>query len=323
MGTTSELFKHLGGVPVGTEMLGLAGGDWYFLDPTNGNDSNDGRSPEFAFASLPVAYAALTANQHDVLVYIAGTSSISLDEAFTWAKSYTHFIGVAAPSRKAQRARIFQDSAATGLSPLITISASGCMFSNFYVFQGVNDATSLIEVLVSGSRNYFSEVHFAGGGHTAQAINGGASLNLQGSENVFERCTIGVDTIAASTGLAALLIDGTGCARNEFIDCRFTLYAAGTTPAGVRFVEVSGNTAIDRYTLFERCIFVNLAATAVTTAISFEGSMDANNKRLLMKDCAAVGAADWDSGNTGVVYLNNGTITGGGNAGLFAVSNST
>jgi len=108
--------------------------------------------------------------------YIAGTSSITLSAALTWSNSYTHLIGICAPTRTAQRARIFQLSTLTGASPLITISGSGCIFSNLYVFQGVNDATSLINVSVTGGRNYFENVHFAGGGHAAQAIDGGAAL---------------------------------------------------------------------------------------------------------------------------------------------------
>jgi len=116
-------------------------GDHYWLDPTNGSDGNSGTAPDDAFATLPTAYAALTANQHDVLHYISGTSSISLSAAFTWAKSYTHFIGHGSRPGGSPRARIFQTSTATGLSPLFTVSASGCVFDNLLVFQGVDDAT--------------------------------------------------------------------------------------------------------------------------------------------------------------------------------------
>jgi hypothetical protein len=35
------------------------------------------------------------------------------------------------------------------------------------------------------------------------------------------------------------------------------------------------------------------------------------------------GATDWDSNNRSALYLSSGTITGGGNAGILVVTNST
>ena len=40
---------------------------WY-LDAVNGADGNDGLSYETAFKTLPVAYAALTANKNEILL---------------------------------------------------------------------------------------------------------------------------------------------------------------------------------------------------------------------------------------------------------------
>lgn len=287
--------------------LALTLGEAYYLDPTSGSDSNDGKSWSKAFQTLPVAYAALTANKNQTLFYIAGTSSISLTAAFTWAKSYTHFIGVAAPTGVANRSRIFQGASATGLSPLITISGSGCIWKNIYVFQGVDDATSLIAVRVTGSRNYFEDCHFAGAGHASDAIDGAASLNLSSaSENRFVRCTIGVDTIGAATGVDALLISGTGCARNKFEECLFTLWASN---AGAAFVELSAIDSIDRYTLFKRCSFLNMG-TSMTSGIVVPAGFDTANKRLFMQDCMGFGVTKWDTNDLNFLVGNMGAITG-------------
>lgn len=297
-------------------------GQAYWLDPATGSDTNSGKKPTEAFKTLPTAYAALTANQNDVLYYIAGSTSLTnLSAAFTWAKSYTHFIGVCAPTRVGQRARIFQLSTLTGASPLITISGNGCVFQNLYAFQGVDDATSLVNVSVTGARNYFENVHFAGGGHATQAVDGGASLLLNGgSENTFRHCTIGVDTIAAATGMAGLLLDG-AAARNVFESCNFTMYAGN---AGAIFVEVVDSAGFDRYVIFRDCLFINdAAATTLTSAFAIPAGMGSATHRILLYNCAFVGAADVDSNNRGLCYLNTGTTTGGGNAGLFVVSNST
>ena len=282
-------------------------GDIYFLDPANGDDSYDGKSIDRAFKTLTAAYAALTANQNDVLYYLAGSSSINLTAKLTWAKNYTHFIGVCAPTCTAQRARIFQGSSATGLSPLIDITASGCMFKNLYVFQGVDDNTSLINVQITGGRNYFENVHFAGGGHATQAINGGASLKLNGAEeNTFVGCTIGVDTIAAATGMMGVLLD-TIAHRNVFKECVFRM-RAGHSGAG--FVEAVDGTGFDSDNLFDKCIFINNSGTAMASAFVVPVIADASFRKLLLRDCMFTGTTKLDANDRGVLYGNMNAVTG-------------
>lgn len=285
-------------------------GNVYFLDPANGSDGYDGKSVNQAFKTLPVAYAALTANQNDTLYYLAGSSSISLSAQLTWAKNYTHFIGVCAPTGVAQRARIFQTASATGLSPLINITASGCIFKNLYVFQGVNDATSLIAVQVTGGRNYFDNVHFAGGGHAAQAIDGGASLALSScEENLFYRCTVGVDTIDAATGMMGLIFNGTEAHRNEFKECRFRM-RAGNSGAG--FVELMATAAaIDRDTLFDNCIFINNStANDMASAFVIPATAAGEPHLILLKDCLFHNVTKLDANDRGMVFGNMNAITG-------------
>jgi len=287
-------------------------GNTYYVDPTNGNDGNGGQHHDDAFATLPTAYAAATAGQHDVIYYIAGTSSLSLSETLTWAKSYTHLVGIAAPTLTAQRARIFQDASATGLSPLLDITASGCIFSNFYIFQGVDDATSLINVRVRGGRNFFNNVHFAGGGHATQAIDGGASLALisdsVGSceENTFYNCTIGVDTVDAATGMVSLTFDGEAH-RNTFIDCWFRMRAGNT---GAAFVEVLDATGIDRDNTFRDCIFIN-NSTSNDMASAFLIPAGMGEPRvLLLKDCMFHNVTKLDADDRGVLFGNMDAVTG-------------
>ncbi len=282
------------------------GGNIYFLDPANGNDGNSGEIPAQAFASFEAGYAALTANQNDVLFYIAGSSGTNLTAAVTWSKNYTHFIGLCAPTHAAQRARIFQLSTLTGASPLLTISATGCIFSNFYIFQGVNDATSLINVSVTGGRNYFNNVHFAGGGHATQAINGGASLFLGAAEeNTFEQCTIGVDTIDAATGMVGLLMD-TEAHRNLFRNCMFRMRAGNS---GAAFVEVVDGTGIDRDTTFDNCMFIN-NATGNDMAAAFVIPVMGEPRLILLKDCIFHNVTKLDASDRGVVFGNMDAITG-------------
>ena len=287
----------------------------YLVDPANGSDSNPGTSFSAPLASIEAAEALCTANQHDVVLYLSGSSGNNLAAALTWDKSYTHLIGMAAPTSIATRARIFQTSSLTGASPLLNITASGCIFKNFYIFQGVDDATSLINVQVTGGRNYFENVHFAGGGHASMAINGGASLCLNaGSENRFVHCTIGVDTIASATGHVGLLFDS-AASRNVFEDCHFSMYAGHT---GAAWVEVADATGIDRYTIFNRCLFTNTNYANYAMAGGFVIPAIAANRpaRLFMKDCVGYGATTWDANDRGVLMGDMNDVTGADTSGV-------
>jgi len=288
----------------------------YVVDPVNGDDDNPGTNWEAPLATLAEAEDKCTANQHDTVLYVSGSSGINLSAALTWDKSYTHLVGVAAPTGVATRARLFQLSTLTGASPLLNITASGCIFKNFYIFQGVDDATSLINVQVTGGRNYFEDVHFAGGGHATMAINGAASLKLAAAEeNRFVRCTFGVDTIAAGTGCVALLLDGEAH-RNKFEDCYFTMYAGH---AGAAFVEVADATGFDRYTIFKNCLFTNTASQAMTEAFVIPAGVGAP-RTIYVLNSFLHGATDWESNDRGVVFISGSAITGGTTAGIMQVS---
>lgn len=297
-----------GGVP--------PGGSVFWLNPSHAlaNDDNGrvgvGASIDAPMATLAGAFALMTANKHDVIYYPDGDTSLILSAALDWNKDRCHLIGLCAPVSVAQRSRIFQLSTLTGASPLLTISGSGCIFVNFYIFQGVNDATSKINVSVTGERNYFYNVHFAGGGHATMAIDGCVSLNINGgSENRFVHCTVGVDTIPAATGVAGLsYTDAGAAARNWFENCTFTLQAGN---GGACFIESLGNTAIDRYQYFNECAFINDAdGQTIDSAVVAPATngpkvflfrkpifhqvtkVDANDRALVYGDVDAYTAAD-------------------------------
>jgi hypothetical protein len=305
------------------EYIGLSGiprsvnSNIYVVDGANGVDTNAGDRWSAPLKTVSAAYAKCVTGQNDVVLVLASTSAIDELAAITWSKNLTHLIGLGAATHAGQRTRI--TCGANGLTPFITVSGYGCVFKNLYIWQGRDNAATLVNVSVTGQRNLFENVHFAGGGHATQAINGGASVLISGgSENRFVDCTFGVDTVDAATGMAALVFAATGgAARNLFQGCRFTLQAGH---AGAMFVEVLGNAGVDRYQIFEGCLFINLSGTAMTSGFVVAAGFDPANKRLLLKDCALIGAGDWESSDRGALYLNSGTITGGGNAGLFAVS---
>jgi len=155
-------------------------------------------------------------------------------------------------------------------------------------------------------------VHFAGGGHATQAINGGASLKLDAAEeNLFVNCTIGVDTVDAATGMVGILFDAEAH-RNKFVDCVVRLRAGN---AGAAFVEIADATGIDRDTIFQNCLFLNNSATALTSGFVIPAGMGAPRK-LLLKDCMILGTTKLDASDRGVLYGNMGAVTGADDSGL-------
>lgn len=297
----------------------------FFVDPAGGDDDNLGDRWTKPLLTLEEAEDRCTANRNDAVVVLGNNAGLTPAAAITWDKSYTHLVGLAAPTRVGKRARIFQGAALT-TSPWFNISGvQGCIFRDLYLFSGVADAAAKVAVALTGAqRCVFDNVHFAGGGHATSAIDAGAALHFTGagpSENLFKDCVFGVDTAVQGNGWAALVFAATAAAaRNVFEDCLFTVYAGH---AGVRFVELMANGGIDRYTLFKRCTFINLNATQMDSAFEIAAGFDPANKRFLLQDCALIGADDWDDDDRGALYLNTGTITGGGNAGLFAVAAAT
>lgn len=295
------------------------GGSEFWVNPSHADANNSngnagvGAPEDYPMATIEAAIALMASGVHDVLHYVAGGTSINLAAAVDWSNSYAHFVGHCAPSRTAQRARIFQTSSLTGADPLWTVSGSGCIFQNFYIFQGVDDATSLKNFSVEGGRNYFENIHFAGGGHATQAVDGGASLHLNGAEaNVFKDCTIGVDTIDAATGMSGILVDGEST-RNRFYDCDITIKAGN---AGANWLELVDSEAIDRYMLFKRCFFNNNSATALTAGFVLPAGFSPPRGPIFLQDCMAYGATIWEAGSRGVIMGNMNAVTGAALSGV-------
>lgn len=289
------------GVITAMNLIG-AQGNTYYVDPTNGSDNNDGKSPDNAVASLSVGYAKLTAGQNDTLVYLAGTTSLSIEDTLDWAKDYTHFIGIAAPTHMAQRARIFNDGNTSASTPLLKVSGDGCIFENLYIFQGSAVATvGCVEV--TGGRNYFSNVHFAGMGHATNSAGANAySLKLNGAEEcMFDRCTIGIDAIKRTGDNNPLWFDG-GALRNHFKQCRFVSWAEDTTYA---MVTINDTTALDRFTEFEDCKFYNFwtnHGNTLAEAFAIPSSMTTMDI-LISGNSALFGIDEWDSNDRAGTWI--------------------
>lgn len=339
---------HLSGLEVaGVPTMGMGGaplftGRWLFVDPATGYDGNPG-TPESPLATLYQAHALATAGNNDVVVLVGdGSTSAtarlslalaqSIDSSVTagtlvWSKNATHLIGMTAPTKVGQRARIAPPTgtytmATFGSGNFVTVTATGCYFANFSLFNGFSTGgANQICWTDSGGRNYYENVQFGGAGDAASAqATTSRSLKISGTtgENTFVGCTIGLDTVTKTVANASLEFAG-GTPRNTFKDCIFPFQTSAATPIAILAAAAA---SIDRWQLFDRCVFINnvdSTSTVMTAAVTMAASAGG---LLLMKDCTAVGITDWftDADTAGQMFLDGGAPTG--NASGLAVAPS-
>jgi hypothetical protein len=285
----------------GMPLYGIAGlpaftGNTYWVNESTGSDGNTG-GPTDPFATLSQAHSQCTAGNNDVVLL---TGTVHTTATTTWSKNNTHLIGLTAPSQN-NRARISQTGSAV-FSPLVDVTAQGCIFKNTATFHGFNDASTQICWKDEGGRNNYDNVQFLGMGNaTAAAQAGSRSLLISGStgENLFTGCTIGLDTVVRATNANASLEFTGGSPRNVFRNCGFQADVSDASDTHVT-IGVGG---IDRYVLFDNCSYVNATdagATAMNAAFSVNASAGGS---VLVQGGMSVGATA--IATAGPVYVTN------------------
>lgn len=296
----------------GIPLLGGQGlttqGNSYFVKPSHGSDGNTGKNPDSAFKTLSHALTVATANQNDVIYLFAesNTAASTTDyqsATLSWSKDLVHLVGVGSPSPFSNRARIAQVSTATGVTSLVSVSANGCIFSNVSIFHGVADATSLVALKVTGARNYFANMHIAGMGDLSktQSVAGAASLWLSAaSENMFENCTIGLDTATRDADGTEILVESAS-SRNVFKDCLIDSYIDA---AGFASVTI-GTNGIDRGLYFKNSLFMTKSTNKGVQQTSVFSIPAISQGAIVLQNTQAFsdgGAVDWDSNNRGIIW---------------------
>jgi len=260
----------------------------YLVDPANGTAGNSATNFSSPEVSVATAFANCTTNQNDAVVMIQGASAFNPSAAITWNLNYTHLVGLSGDlPGMGQRCRIVNTSS-NDLSVLFTLSGSGCIVKNIQLFDGKDSAADGACALVSGDRNYFKNVFIAGMGDATASgpfsRAGSYSLKVTGSENFFEDCTIGLDTVARTAANSELILTG---ARNHFRRCNFI---SNSTTAGKFLVKVDASGDDMRWNIFEDCTFINYSsnwATGITDAFSVSGG---NTHYVVLKgNCQFVG----------------------------------
>lgn len=268
----------------------------FVVDYVNGSDSNPGTKWDAPLKTVEAAYALCTTLKNDTVLLVGnGTSNVAA-AAITWAKDFTHLIGLNSGGPE-PRSRI-KPTAALATTPFVTWSADGCIVRNVSFWHETSAAAGLVNVSVTGGRNTFENCQFAGGAGTNNAA-GARSLKVGGADasgNAFKGCWIGLDTIQAVTANVPLEFH-TGAMHTVFEDCTFAHAAAATTNV---HVILSAAAASGRLNVFKRCLFVNETEVAQAEVFSLSHALAAANY-IFMVDCWMYGVGKWDSNNRGVV----------------------
>ena len=294
MTTFADGVFQYGGQPVGA--LPFTGQAW-FVKPNTGSDSYSGKKPNRAFATLSKALSASTADNGDVVYFIAESASAAsctdyLSAALDWNKDGVHLVGVNAGNALGQRSRIAPLVSVATIEDLFTVSADGCLIANILVYDGdvtASTATAPRAVVVSGERNHFVNCQFSLGGDAAGAnsldVAGARALSVTGGENLFENCYLGLDTLLKATQEAE--VDLATGARNIFRKCMFATYTSNAS-----MVLVSVAASVDRFAFFDECSFY--AAANITSATAPNGAFNAvaNNGLVLLKNPFIAGITD-------------------------------
>lgn len=317
------------GVPtMGMSGIPITSGRVMFVDYVNGGDGNDGTAGS-PMKTVYAAYNAAVSGRNDVIVIVGdggstGSQRLSLANAvavdstvtagtLVLSKNATHIVGMSSASPNS-RARFAPPTgtytmATFGSGNFVTMSGSGCIISNIALYNGFSTGgAAQICFTVSGSRNYFGNVQFGGAGDAASAQSTSSrSLKVSGSENRFDKCQVGLDTVTKTVANASLELSG-GAARNEFWDCNFPFYTSSATSLGILGSAAS---CIDRTTLFRGCTFGNAAQSGSTTMSALATLPASAGGLLLMKDCSLVGITEFgtDATTRGQIYVDGGTVT--------------
>lgn len=297
MSTVSDGLYQYGGVPVASDLCGV--GKVFWVRPGSGNDSNTGKKPSQAFATLAQALSKCTANAGDRVYLVAesNTAASTTDyqsATLDWNKDGVHLIGVGASPMIGSRARIAQLSTVKTVETLVKLSANNCLIANIEIYQGVTSstATSPVALEVTGQRNKIVNCQISGNGDSAGSTDtaGARSLLLNGgAENEFINCYIGLDTVSRATQ-AAEIEHKSSAKRNILRDCIITGMSGAS---GFLFVKANAaSSSVDRFELYKNCTFmnpVNSTATAMTAAIATHASLGGH---IVIHNGMIVGATD-------------------------------
>lgn len=300
----------------GMPLYGVAGnlppftGNTFWVDGTNGSDGNTG-GPQDPFKTLTQAQNSCLAGNSDVVFF---TGTFSPTATFVWSKNNTHLIGLDIDGPfPTPTISVASTAATTGsFTPLVSVTASGCVFQNFSVISGIAQAATQVAWAESGGSNSYVNVNINQiGNATAGAQAGNRALTLASASNYFQSCVIGSDAIVRATGTNSNITILAGTGSTIFRNCVIPMWSsvAANTFIVAATATMTGNVILDQ------CLLTNNAQGAgyVANTQAFSISATAGGMVVLPVSTTVVGATILNTAGTGPVYTGGVIGTAGGN----------
>jgi hypothetical protein len=259
MTTFGDRLFQFGGTPVGGDLLGLHGlGKIRFLDPDNGNDGNNGKAPEKAWATLQYAadqlgYYKANADMngyHDIIIRLPGVEEVTSSVRFDGGGTATDPGDSISVVSSLAGLRIFGDvlhahtrmasaSAAADNNTIVVVRRQinfyGLSFAGRGTGQRSDGTGACIAYRVINDSTLDAGKHASGGGnfHTVRGCN--------------FRDDGGNDTVG---------IYEYGAGASEIVECTFGYNSAARGPVGVMMRGSATNNCFDIHihnNLFRQC----------------------------------------------------------------------
>jgi hypothetical protein len=278
MTTFGDMLKQFGGVPVSAfipEML--AGGNWFFCDPTNGLNEHDGLTPQTAKKTLLAAYNLTRDGYNDGVIFMGGATAWNPTAMLTWSNSYTHLVGTNNLPGLGNRCRIVSQASAALTVP-VTFSGNGCHIKNLQIYNEKAAGAAAGCAIVTGDRCLFENVFTL----TPVATDAASySLKLSGTECAFVRCTIGQSTNVRTGASRNLWIHSDDASGNKFIGCEFLSWSGATTHVLVYLDVDITNEAFN--VSFEDCMFANIVSGSGTLAVGIDDNCATGDHQIRLR----------------------------------------
>ena len=267
------------GIPVVGASIPTTYGRYIFVDADNGNDGNDGTSLDKAVKTIAVAYGLATTNKNDVIV-LSANAVHTLTSMLTISKNRVHFVGLGAPRRYGQRARIYMGiTTATTDVFMVKNLGVGNSFTNIKFWNDNTLTQNVAAVGEGGEYATYTNCEFYDS--TRLTSDTHAELVLNGDSPQFTNCTFGslADAVSGDKVRPAVLMTtatvGAGLVTRDalFDGCRFWKKAGGTTTS---FIKISATADLERGMEIHDCQFISSVlgstpATAITSATLTNG----------------------------------------------------
>ena len=303
----------------GLPLMGVAGaplpftGNYFWVDGTFGSDGNTG-GPQDPLKTLTQAHTKCLAGNNDVVFF---SNTYSPSATLVWSKNNTHLIGLGAVGISSTALISVASTAATSgaFSPLVNVTATGCLFQNITAKSGINQASTQVCWAEAGGNNQYLNCSFNQVGNaTAAAQAGCRALTIASVGTSFNNCTIGGDSIVRATGtnFTAEFLAGSGS--TEFNNCSFVMWSSVAANAQIN----AATATMAGYVILDNCLLVNDMgnAGAVANTLALTISATAGGVVLLTSSTAVLGGGATVATTGQLVYITSPPSTTGGNRAL-------